>query len=150
MAVDISSMLNIDLPINFDSPYKALSIRDFWKRWHISLTKFLTKYVYIPLEGSKNGVVFACINTIIVFGVSGLWHGANWTFVLWGLLHGLLSCFDRLFEKFEHKIFLPIRWVCTFGIVSILWLLFASPLDLRAVCSVTFRRSTSKHIKLHL
>lgn len=126
MAVGVSSMLNIDLPMNFDSPYKAISIRDFWKRWHISLTKFLTKYIYIPLGGSRKGIVFTYINTLIVFLVSGLWHGANWTFILWGLIHGLLSCFDRMFDKFEKKVFLPIRWFCTFGIVSVLWLLFSA------------------------
>lgn len=126
MAVGISSILNIDLPMNFDSPYKALSIRDFWKRWHISLTKFLTKYIYIPLGGSRKGQVFTYINTLIVFLVSGLWHGANWTFILWGLLHGLFSCFDRMFDKTEEKIFLPVRWICTFCIVSVLWLLFSA------------------------
>lgn len=126
MAVGISSMFNIDLPINFDSPYKALSIRDFWKRWHISLTKFLTKYIYIPLGGSRKGVVSTYINTLIVFGISGLWHGANWTFVLWGLIHGLLSCFDRMFEKFEEKVFVPFRWLTTFGMTSVLWLLFCA------------------------
>lgn len=126
MAVGVSSMFNIDLPINFDSPYKALSIRDFWKRWHISLTKFLTKYIYIPLGGSRKGKLFTYINTMIVFLVSGLWHGANWTFVLWGLLHGLFSCFDRMFEKVANKVPVPVRWFCTFCVISILWLLFSA------------------------
>ena len=126
MAVGVSSMINIDLPMNFDSPYKAVSIRDFWKRWHISLTKFLTKYIYIPLGGSRKGTAFTYINTMIVFLVSGLWHGANWTFILWGLLHGLLSCFDRAFEKAEDKIFKPVRWFFTMIWVSILWLLFSA------------------------
>lgn len=126
MAVGISSMLNIDLPMNFDSPYKAVSIRDFWKRWHISLTKFLTKYIYIPLGGSKKGAIRTYINMILVFLISGLWHGANWTFILWGAIHGLLNCFDRLFEFFEEKVFLPVRWICTLVWVSILWLLFSA------------------------
>ena len=126
MAVGVSSMLNIDLPMNFDSPYKAVSIRDFWKRWHISLTKFLTKYIYIPLGGSRKGIVFTYVNTIIVFLISGLWHGANWTFILWGLLHGVLSCIDRMFDKVEEKIFMPIRWLVTFVAVSVLWLLFSA------------------------
>ncbi len=126
MAVGVSSMLNIDLPMNFNSPYKAVSIRDFWKRWHMSLTGFLTKYVYIPLGGSRRGKAFTYINTVIVFLVSGLWHGANWTFILWGLLHGVLSCIDRTFDKYEEKIFLPMRWLGTFILVSILWLLFSS------------------------
>ena len=113
MAVGVSLMLNIDLPINFDSPYKAVSIRDFWKRWHISLTQFLTKYVYFPLGGSKKGKARTYVNTMIVFLVSGLWHGANWTFILWGMLHGLLSCMDRAVEKVSSKIIKPVRWVLT-------------------------------------
>ena len=125
MAVGVSTMLNIDLPMNFDSPYKALSIRDFWKRWHISLTRFLSKYIYFPLGGSRKGIVITCVNTLIVFGISGLWHGANWTFVLWGILHGLFSCFDRLFEKYEKRVFIPVRWFCTFCVVGLLWLLFS-------------------------
>ena len=126
MAVGSALMLNVSLPINFDSPYKALSIRDFWKRWHISLTKFFTKYIYIPLGGSKKGMFFACLNTMIVFLVSGIWHGANWTFILWGILHGALSVFDRLFDKKQEKIFVPARWMGTFVVVNILWLLFRS------------------------
>lgn len=126
MAVGASLMLNITLPINFDSPYKAVSIRDFWKRWHISLTKFFTKYIYIPLGGSKKGIVFTCVNTMIVFFVSGIWHGANWTFILWGLLHGTFSVIDRLFDKYQKKVCDPARWICTFVLVNVLWLLFRS------------------------
>lgn len=126
MAVGVSLMLNILLPINFDSPYKALSVRDFWKRWHISLTKFFTKYVYIPLGGSKKGKIFTYINTIIIFLISGVWHGANWTFILWGIIYGILMVFDRVFEDFEKKIFEPVRWVMTFGVINVLWLLFRS------------------------
>ncbi|MBP9997257.1 MAG: MBOAT family protein [Lachnospiraceae bacterium] len=126
MGVGISQMINIELPINFDSPYKALSIRDFWKRWHISLTSFLTKYIYIPLGGSRKGKVRTYINTMIVFVVSGIWHGANYTFILWGILHGVFSIADRLTEKIQSKIFDAVRWVVTFGIVNVLWLLFAS------------------------
>ncbi len=126
MATGISLMLNIQLPINFDSPYKALSIRDFWKRWHISLTTFLTKYIYIPLGGSKKGKVRTYINTMFVFLISGIWHGANWTFILWGILHGLLSVADRTFEKAQKKLMEVVRWVCTFLAVNVLWLLFRS------------------------
>lgn len=126
MAVGVSEMLNIRLPINFDSPYQALSIRDFWKRWHISLTKFFTKYVYIPLGGSRKGKLFTYLNTMIIFIISGIWHGANWTFLLWGVLHGLLMVFDRIFERAEQKIFEPLRWGVTFFVVNVLWLLFRS------------------------
>lgn len=126
MATGVSLMLNIHLPINFDSPYKALSIRDFWKRWHMSLTAFLTKYIYIPLGGSKKGKIRTYINTMIVFVVSGIWHGANWTFILWGLLHGLLSVTDRMFEKTQKKLMETVRWMGTFLAVNVLWLLFRS------------------------
>lgn len=124
MAVGASQMLNITLPINFDSPYKAISIRDFWKRWHISLTRFFTNYVYIPLGGSRKGIIFTCINTAIVFLLSGIWHGANWTFILWGVLHGAFSIFERLFDKYLSRIFVVARWMSTFAIVNVLWLLF--------------------------
>ncbi len=124
MAMGVSRMLNITLPMNFDSPYKAVSIRDFWKRWHISLTKFFTKYLYIPLGGSRKGKVFTYVNTMIVFIVSGIWHGAGWAFILWGGGHGILSVLDRIFEHVENKIAKPVRWFITFLLVNILWLLF--------------------------
>ena len=126
MAVGTSLMLNITLPINFDSPYKALSIRDFWRRWHISLTKFFTQYIYIPLGGSRKGRILTYINTLIVFLISGIWHGANWTFVLWGIIHGIFMVLDRIFEKTENKVFEPVRWFITFNIINVLWLLFRS------------------------
>lgn len=99
MAVGSSLMLNIVLPINFDSPYKAVSIRDFWKRWNISLTQFFTKYVFIPLGGSKKGMIRTCINFMIVFLISGIWYGAGWTFILWGVLIGALSLFGVVFNR---------------------------------------------------
>ena len=126
MAVGVSHMINIKLPINFDSPYKALSIRDFWKRWHISLTTFFTKYIYIPLGGSKKGKVRTYINTMIVFLISGIWHGANWTFIQWGLWHGAFSVFDRITEKHRSKVNVVVQWAATFTVVSALWLLFRS------------------------
>ncbi len=124
MAVGVSAMLNIDLPMNFDSPYKALSIRDFWKRWHVSLTGFLTKYVYFPLGGSRKGTIRTYINIMIVFLISGIWHGSNLTFVLWGLLHGLLQVLERATDRIYGKILRVIRWAYTFAAVNILWLLF--------------------------
>lgn len=126
MAVGVSKMLNITLPINFDSPYKAVSIRDFWKRWHMSLTKFFTKYVYIPLGGSRKGRLLTYVNTMIVFLISGLWHGANWTFILWGFLYGVLMVGERTFDRKEETVFEPVRWLLTFCTINILWLLFRS------------------------
>lgn len=126
MAVGTSLMLNITLPINFDSPYKAFSIREFWKRWHISLTAFFTKYIYIPLGGSRKGNFVTAANTMLVFFVSGIWHGANWTFLLWGILHGAFCLFDRWTEKWQKKVFEPMRWMLAFAAVNVLWLLFRS------------------------
>ena len=124
MALGFSRMLNILLPMNFDSPYKALSIRDFWKRWHISLTAFLTKYIYFPLGGSRKGKARTYINTLLVFLVSGLWHGASFGFVLWGLLNGLMSVLERMTEKYRKFIPRAVQWLLTFGILNVLWLLF--------------------------
>lgn len=126
MATGVSLMLNIRLPMNFDSPYKALSIRDFWKRWHMSLTGFLTEYIYIPSGGSLRGKARTYLNTMLVFLVSGIWHGANYTFVLWGLINGILSVFDRIFDKFRSRLMETVRWLSTFLTVSVLWLLFRS------------------------
>lgn len=124
MAIGISKMINIDLPMNFDSPYKATSIKDFWKRWHMSLTKFFTKYIYFPLGGNRKGEVRTYVNIMIVFLVSGIWHGANYTFVLWGVVHGLLQVLERLFNKYFSRLSEVVRWMYTFTAVNILWLLF--------------------------
>ena len=126
MAVGVSKMININLPVNFNSPYKALSIKDFWKRWHISLTGFLTKYIYYPLGGSKKSKIRTYINIMIVFLVSGLWHGANWTFILWGFIHGIFQILERLFDKQLRKQHEGLKWVSTFLVVNLLWLLFRS------------------------
>ncbi|WP_022756329.1 MBOAT family O-acyltransferase [Butyrivibrio fibrisolvens] len=124
MAAGVSLLFNIELPVNFNSPYKALSITDFWKRWHISLTSFLRKYVYFPLGGSRKGTVRTYINMMIVFIISGIWHGANWTFILWGALHGACQVLHRIFRKPFDKLFAPVRWFITFLFVNIAWLLF--------------------------
>lgn len=126
MAVGVSMMLNIKLPMNFDSPYKALSIADFWKRWHMSLTGFFTRYIYIPLGGNRKGTMRTHINVLIVFLVSGFWHGANWTFVLWGVLHGIFNIVDKISGKAQTKIMEVVRWFSTFSIINLLWLLFRS------------------------
>lgn len=104
MAVGISRMLQLDLPINFNSPYKANTILEFWDRWHITLTRFYTKYLYIPLGGNRRGNMRTYINILIVFLCSGLWHGASWTFILWGGLHGCFMVFTRRFKKVFDKI----------------------------------------------
>lgn len=123
MAVGIACMLNIELPINFNSPYKACSVTEFWKRWHITLTGFFTKYVYIPMGGSRKGLSRTCINVMIVFLLSGLWHGANWTFVVWGLMHGLFMVIERLTERKIEKV-RAVGWIFTFLFTNIAWVIF--------------------------
>lgn len=124
MAIGISAMFNIDLPRNFNSPYRAASITEFWDRWHMSLTRFLKTYIYIPLGGNRKGKCRTYVNVMIVYLVSGIWHGANWTFVLWGALHGLLSCLNRMFQKQWNKLWKPLRWLMTFLTVNFLWVIF--------------------------
>ena len=124
MALAVAKMLNFDLPVNFNSPYKSLTIVDFWKRWHISLTKFFTRYLYIPLGGNRNGRAKTIVNTLIVFLVSGFWHGANWTFVVWGLAHGLFYALTKTQEKFFRRIPSVINWIITFTFVNCAWTVF--------------------------
>ena len=124
MAIGISKMMNVELPINFDSPYKATSMKDFWRRWHMTLTGFLTQYIYIPLGGSRKGKLRTYGNIMVVYLVSGLWHGANWTFILWGGLHGIVQVIERFGEKTFNKLHKIVRWIISFTVVNILWLLF--------------------------
>ena len=124
MAYGMGYMLNIKLPVNFNSPYKADSISDFWDRWHMTLTRFFTKYIYIPLGGSRKGKARTCLNVMIVFLISGLWHGANWTFILWGALHGILTVFEKLIGAAALKIPKAVKTIVTFLLVTFLWSLF--------------------------
>ena len=124
MARGIANCFHIDIPQNFNSPYKANSIDDFWKRWHMSLTRFLTNYVYIPLGGSRKGKTRTLINIILVFLVSGIWHGAGWTFVCWGLLHGVASVIHRLIETKWEKIYKPLACFITFAFCNLTWIFF--------------------------
>jgi D-alanyl-lipoteichoic acid acyltransferase DltB (MBOAT superfamily) len=126
MARGVSRMLNIDIPVNFNSPYKAESINDFWKRWHITLTDFLREYIYFPLGGSRKGSRRTYINIILVFLVSGLWHGAAWTFILWGLLHGIAQCIGRKFQNTLGKLPKAAHVLITFIFVNLAWVVFRS------------------------
>lgn len=124
MAIGISSMFNINLPQNFNSPYKATSIIDFWNRWHMSLTRFLREYVYFPLGGSRKGKVRTYVNVMIVFLVSGIWHGANWTFIVWGIMHGVAQCLNRMFKNIWVKLGVVTQWFMTFMFVNAAWVVF--------------------------
>lgn len=103
MAVGIGKMFQMEIPDNFNSPYKSTSVKEFWRRWHMTLGRFFTTYVYIPLGGSRKGKLRTVINTMAVFLLSGLWHGANWTFVFWGFLHGVGVSINSLFLGTKKK-----------------------------------------------
>ncbi len=96
MAIGLGLMFGIRLPLNFDSPYKSATLKELWTRWHMTLTRFMTRYVYIPLGGSRKGKVRTLVNVFIVFVLSGLWHGAAWTYVVWGIATGLIVVWDNL------------------------------------------------------
>ena len=118
MAIGISLMLNIKLPINFYSPYKAASIIEFWRRWHITLSSFLRDYLYIPLGGNRKGLFQKCVNIFVTMLIGGLWHGANWTFVLWGGTHGLGIVCNHLFRALNLSINKWIGILMTFLFVN--------------------------------
>jgi D-alanyl-lipoteichoic acid acyltransferase DltB (MBOAT superfamily) len=129
MAIGIARMFGIRLPLNFNSPYKATSIIDFWRRWHITLSRFLRDYLYIPLGGSKKGKVRRYTNLMITMTIGGLWHGAGWTFVLWGALHGFYLAINHgwraLFKSNKKtKIGLFFAWLITFLAVVVSWVPF--------------------------
>ncbi|MDO8468273.1 MAG: MBOAT family protein [Candidatus Peribacter sp.] len=132
MAIGIAQMLGIRLPINFNAPYRASSIREFWKRWHMTLSRFLMSYLYIPLGGSRSGPVRTLLNLFLTMLIGGLWHGAGWTFVLWGAWHGGLLVLHRVWLMVAEYPLLrvlavPIRLFAvplTFFLVTVGWVFF--------------------------
>lgn len=123
MASGMARMMGVELPVNFDGPYQALSVRDFWGRWHITLSRFFRRCVYIPLGGSRRGLAVTCRNVMIVFLLSGLWHGAGWGFILWGALHGAAQVVERLW-KGRAALPKPLAWTLTFLFVNVAWVFF--------------------------
>ena len=124
MACGIGEMFQISLPRNFNSPYKATSITEFWNRWHMTLSGFLQKYIYFPLGGSRRGMTRSIINILIVFGVSGIWHGAAWTFIVWGMLHGVARVLHKIFQKKWDVVPKAIGWSATFVFLNFTWIFF--------------------------
>ena len=124
MAIGIGLLFNIRLPINFNSPYKSRDIRDFWRRWHITLSRFLRDYVYIPLGGNKGTSIKTYNNLMVTFLIGGIWHGAGWTFIFWGLLHGLALVLQRLWSSFGLKMPNLLAWFITFNFVNLAWVFF--------------------------
>ncbi len=124
MAIGLGKMFNINIPLNFNSPYKSQSIGEFWKRWHITLGRALRTFIYIPLGGNRKGKARMYLNYMITFLLSGLWHGASWSFVLWGGLNGLFIVFEKIFSKVLSKIPKAVKIAITFLITNALWVLF--------------------------
>ena len=127
IAIGTAALFDIQLMENFDKPYLSGSIKEFWQRWHISLSSWLKDYIYIPLGGSRQGKLRTCINTVIVFVASGIWHGANVTFIVWGLLHGVINVIEQFIPAFRvrgGKGVKCIRWLVNFIIIDILWIFF--------------------------
>lgn len=127
MAIGLGRLFGIHLPQNFNSPYKAVSISDFWRRWHISLSNWLRDYIYIPLGGSKNGSVQTYINLLITMLLGGLWHGASWTFVFWGGYHGALLAMHKMFKISYERLPILFQRALTFFLIVIGWVFFRSP-----------------------
>lgn len=130
MAVGVGKVLGFDLINNFRRPYFAASVTEFWKRWHISLTRWLTYQVYIPLGGSRCSKARNYWNIFVTFMVSGIWHGANWTFIVWGCMHGVFQIVEKAFgwNKKESKgVVKALRVLVTFVVVTLAWVVFRSP-----------------------
>jgi len=129
MAIGLALFFGITIPINFNSPYQATGIIEFWRRWHISLSNFLRDYLYIPLGGNRNGEARKYINIFITMLIGGLWHGASWTFALWGAIHGLLLFLNHASRRLFSTLAVPklITWTFTFALVNLTWIVFRSP-----------------------
>ena len=128
MAIGLGRMMGFRFPENFNSPYRATSLTEFWRRWHISLSTFLRDYLYIPLGGNRMGSVRTYVNLLLVMLIGGLWHGAQWTFVIWGGLHGFVLALER-WGRGRLRVTLPrpVGWAATSFIVLIAWVFFRAP-----------------------
>ena len=124
MALGAARMFNIRMPVNFDSPDRATDIREFWHRWHITLSRFLREYLYIPLGGNRHGDARTAANVLATFLLGGLWHGAAWTFVVWGLLHGVAMVACRAWGRVGVPLPRALAWALTFLFVAVSWVFF--------------------------
>jgi alginate O-acetyltransferase complex protein AlgI len=136
MAIGIAMLFGLVLPENFRRPYLATNIRDFWRRWHISLSRFLRDYLYIPLGGSRNGAARFVVATMVTMALCGLWHGAGWMFIAWGLWHGIGLVICRGWQSLSVPLPAPIGWALTMTFVVIGWALFRAP-DLSTFISIS-------------
>jgi D-alanyl-lipoteichoic acid acyltransferase DltB (MBOAT superfamily) len=127
IARGVAKLFGIELMVNFNYPYKARSFGEFWSRWHISLSTWFRDYLYIPLGGNRKGNLKTVVNLAIVFTISGLWHGAAWTFVLWGVLHFSMLSLERVVKIQRTKITDYLLWIKTLVFVNLSWILFRAP-----------------------
>jgi D-alanyl-lipoteichoic acid acyltransferase DltB (MBOAT superfamily) len=135
IAIGVANLLGYRFPQNFNQPYRALTVRDFWRRWHMTLSSWLRDYLYIPLGGNRGGELVRCRNIMITMGLGGLWHGASSNFVVWGLLHGAALVVERLFERSSislsrfpgGRLSAVLAWLITFHFVCVTWVFFRSP-----------------------
>ena len=127
MAIGLALMFGLRLPVNFDAPYRAVSVRDFWRRWHMTLSRFLRDYLYIPLGGNRGGAARQALNVVLTMLLGGLWHGASWTFVVWGGLHGVALAVNHLWSQTGFRLPRPLAWALTMLFVMTAWVLFRAP-----------------------
>ncbi|GAC1347072.1 MAG: MBOAT family protein [Acetobacteraceae bacterium] len=127
MAIGLGLMFGFHLPLNFDAPYRAASIREFWRRWHITLSRFLRDYLYIPLGGNRGGGARQAVNVVLTMLLGGLWHGAAWTFVAWGGLHGVALAINGAWTRSGRRLPAPLGWAVTMLFVLAAWVLFRAP-----------------------
>ena len=124
MALGLAAMFGLELPLNFDRPYRALNIREFWRRWHMTLSRFFRDYVYIPMGGNQHGLMGICAVAFATMLLCGLWHGAGWTFIAWGALHGGAIAVARVWLKTGVRVPAPAAWLLTMMFVVVGWVLF--------------------------
>jgi len=124
MAIGAALLFNIWLPLNFNSPYKSLDIQDFWRRWHMTLSRYLRDYLYIPLGGNRCSTWRIYLNLMITFVLGGLWHGASWMFVIWGACHGIALVLHRIWGSLGFRLPKMMAWFVTFNFVNVTWVFF--------------------------
>ena len=128
MAIGLGAVLGFHFPENFNYPYVATSVKDFWHRWHISLSTWFKEYVYIPLGGNRKGLPRQLFNILVVWMLTGIWHGAGWNFLFWGFYYGILLLIEKLvLGKYIRRLPAPVQHLYTMVIVVIGWVFFASP-----------------------
>jgi alginate O-acetyltransferase complex protein AlgI len=127
MALGSAKLFNIELPTNFNTPYRADNIQEFWRRWHMTLSRWLRDYLYIPLGGNRKGGSRTYLNLVLTFLLGGLWHGGAWTFVVWGLLHGVATAVHKLWASSGRQLSGLSGWLLTFAFLNVTWVFFRAP-----------------------